>query len=569
MNRSRWTVLVVAGGLLALGGARLAAEGEEPSPLATAAPKEARALHFVTSGACADCHGASTGSTALKDEDGRWVGPWDLWRSSMMANSARDPLYRAVVSAESAATPARSAEIEARCLACHAPLATVELERRGEFTPGLATLRGNGLRAQLALDGVACTACHQIEPDNLGTTESFNGGYAFTQERQLYGPHEGLLTEPMQEAVEFTPVHGAHVMRSELCGTCHTQLNESYLADGKSTGTLYPEQATFLEWRNSSFAKEGAQRTCQACHVPAASGDGKALSGFVARGPDGKDHTGVGEREPLGRHLFVGGNTLVPAILRDNPDLIPTGASPEAFDATIAAARETLRRSARVQVGELELASNTLKVPVRLDNLTGHKLPTGHPTRRMWLHVRVVDGDGRRVFDSGAHDQQGRIVDGAGRALPSELVGGPVQHHLRLVEREDQVQIYEAIAHDPAKKPTYLLTRATGHLKDNRLLPAGWTTQGPDPYQTIPKGVGGDPYYVGGSHTLVYKVPVGDRPGPFAVQVKLLFQTLGARYAAELFEHQTPEMKAFRELYQAADRTPVTLAEAAARLESR
>ena len=45
-----------------------------------------------------------------------------------------------------------------------------------------------------------------------------------------------------------------------------------------------------------------------------------------------------------------------------------------------------------------------------MENLTGHKFPTGHPYRRAWLHVRVIDREGTTLFESGAVDDEGRIV---------------------------------------------------------------------------------------------------------------------------------------------------------------
>lgn len=65
---------------------------------------------FATSLICADCHSNSSDASAMRDERDNWIAPFDLWSSSMMANAARDPLWRAAVSAEVAATPSRAAE---------------------------------------------------------------------------------------------------------------------------------------------------------------------------------------------------------------------------------------------------------------------------------------------------------------------------------------------------------------------------------------------------------------------------------------------------------------------------
>ena len=75
----------------------------------------------------------------MRDETGESVAPFDLWRASMMANSARDPIWRAMVSTEVAATPSRKAEIGAKCTRCHAPMASVE-KSHAENTLALAEL---------------------------------------------------------------------------------------------------------------------------------------------------------------------------------------------------------------------------------------------------------------------------------------------------------------------------------------------------------------------------------------------------------------------------------------------
>lgn len=59
---------------------------------------------------------------AMRDDKNRNVAPFDLWSGSMMANSAVDPYWKAVVSAEVAATPSQKPHIEEVCSCCHAPM---------------------------------------------------------------------------------------------------------------------------------------------------------------------------------------------------------------------------------------------------------------------------------------------------------------------------------------------------------------------------------------------------------------------------------------------------------------
>ena len=51
--------------------------------------------YFTTAGRCAGCHGRDLQGIASIDAQGRDVNVVDDWRSTMMANSVRDPFFRA------------------------------------------------------------------------------------------------------------------------------------------------------------------------------------------------------------------------------------------------------------------------------------------------------------------------------------------------------------------------------------------------------------------------------------------------------------------------------------------
>lgn len=539
-------------------GEALAADPERLAPLAK--PKDVDSEAFSTSGTCALCHSGSAEASAMKDAKGRSVAPYDLWQSTMMANSSRDPLWRAVVSAEVAATPKAKAAIEQRCMRCHAPLASAEARHFG-VEIGLDLLYGDSAESQLGLDGVSCAMCHTIDPKNLGRPESFSGHYVNNRKRVIYGPHADPAPGPMRMHVRMTPQQSDHVRKSTLCATCHTLYTDTLNAEGEATGHRLPEQTPYLEWQNSAFGQRGVE--CQSCHVPTSDAEGKPIETRIAHAPFGGDFSFLEPRKPFGRHVFVGANTLVPAILRDHADELNPRASEEAFDATIAAAREQLtQRSARLKLSRLERKGGVLRASVALQSFVGHKFPSGHPSRRAWLQLVVSDASGRVLFASGAHDEAGRLVAG-GEVLPADRAGGPFHPHRQRIRRPDEVAVFESVMGDPAGAPAYLLLRGARYLKDNRLLPRGWSSDHPTVKDTAPVGVAKDPDFGAAGDTVHYEVSLPEGvSGPLSVRARLLYQVLGARYADELFRYDTPEVRAFRRYWEQADRRPVVVAEA-------
>jgi hypothetical protein len=564
---------------------------------------------FTTSAVCAACHSNHPAARAMRDRAGREVGPFDLWHASMMGSSARDPLWLAVVSAEIDAVPSRAAAIEAKCVRCHTPMAAFLVESpllaadaglQGGTTPGLwlldpdeADAHGVELQA-LALDGVSCAFCHAIDEPGLGERFSFSGHPTLAAEDVLFGPHADPFAAPMVAWTGLTPAAADHVRSSALCATCHTLHTNAFAPDGALTGDTLPEQTPYLEWRLSAFSDEGGPRdgvagagadrpdgapsgdgpsaasedglpapaSCADCHLPTGAREGAPTETALARRPPGPDFPALEDRTPYGHHAFVGGNTLLPAIFRDHRARLAPTITEAAFEATLAATRDQLaRRTARLLAATPRLAAGQVAGEVVISSLVGHKLPTGYPARRAWLRIRVRDASGAVLIASGEHDPDGAILDGRGRVAPFERVGGPVEPHRSHIASADEVLIYEPVLHDAAGLPTWRLTLAAGYLKDNRLLPAGWDVGHPDAAEVAPVGVA-DPDFTGGRDRVTYALAIPDGARPVEVEVCLLFQPLGTRFAAELLAHATPEVEAFRALWEGADRRPEVLASA-------
>ena len=149
-------------------------------------------------------------------------------------------------------------------------------------------------------DSVSCSLCHQIQPTNLGTAESFSGGYDIDTSteppnRVMFGPYKNPFGRPMQMHTGYLPAFGEHTNSAAFCGSCHNLITPYVDAAGKIAGE-FPEQMPYTEWQNSAFGKGIA---CQACHMPQAAG-GVVISPMPARsGPAWPSSTSVRGGQPF------------------------------------------------------------------------------------------------------------------------------------------------------------------------------------------------------------------------------------------------------------------------------
>ena len=505
---------------------------------------------FVSASVCSSCHsrlyppGVEPDWRGLTMHDGgtsagidsRSVAPFALWSASMMAHSAVDPYWQAKVRYETAQTPAAAALIENACLSCHAPMQQYEARASGG-------LRFDALD-DLGLEGVSCTACHQIAPDNLGKPESFTAGFKINTRDEIYGPHQRPFPMPMRMHTGRTPTYASHMTESALCGTCHTVITPTLDANGNKTGEFL-EQATYLEWTASAYPKSG--KSCQTCHMPQLD-----APQFIAHTPHGGFFGPTRPREPFGQHTFSGVNVQMLSILADLlPDkrTILTNAAERA--------RETLDDGLTLRLDAARDGS-TLEAQVRLVNSAGHKYPSGFPSRRLWLHLTVRDAAGRVVFDSGGWNPE------TGEIRSLEARPGAVEPHHARITAPEQTQIYELEMADPAGQRTVSLMRAGLPLKDNRLLPLGFVDL--EDYALAPVGVRSDPDFRPGADTVVYAIPVNPSAGPWRVEVEALFQSVKPAHTQVFDGRRSQEERAFLGVLSRERRAPSVVETATAQI---
>ena len=371
----------------------------------------------LSAGICSTCHAGYSVNA-----------PHDSWRTSLMAQSMRDPIFHAALAiAEQDAVA--SGDL---CIRCHSPSGWVD--GRSEPTDGSA-LFGNDY------EGVTCSICHRmvdpvyedmvspsedqaiLNPANLGgmiPTNPHSGTYVLDPLDRRRGPYD--LTGFVFHAWLESPFH----QESLMCGTCHDVSNPVFDRVGGSTPAvtdtyvpnaldtahptqdkydMFPVERTYSEWSQSAFAAGPVEMggrfggnitavsSCQDCHMPDVTDQGCGLNPPV--------------RSDMAPHYFAGANSWVlESILNLDQSHLLYGPAEESLlsqqevDDAIARNIDMLGRAA-----DLEGWREDDQLMVRVTNQTGHKLPTGYPEgRRMWLHVELFDEFDQLIDEFGHYD---------------------------------------------------------------------------------------------------------------------------------------------------------------------
>ncbi|MEM7351360.1 MAG: hypothetical protein AAF657_11175 [Acidobacteriota bacterium] len=468
---------------------------------------------------CEFCHG--------NFDDDNNIEPWPTWAGSMMANSARDPLFWAALDVANNDVPG----IGDFCLRCHTPDAWLA----GRSEPPGGSVDGCGLLGNLDepdndFDGVSCHMCHRMmvnENPPPGEQEVYFENAEFWIDDEdcttpgsgpcRRGPYDydagGGAPPPHQWA--FSEYHKS----SDICGNCHNITSPIHTLideNGDDTGLPYPIERTFKEWQQSDYADGGASaQSCQDCHMPQAIEEDVFACAFLEN-----DRTG-----DLGVHQFAGGNTWIPAVLRDE---YPALDRAEEFDATIAWANEMLQnRSATLEVTSPDALApgQDLGVSVKVTNLSGHKLPTGYTEgRRMWIHVVARDGQGDVIWESGAYDDATGDLTKDEQAKVYEVKPG-IWNELGTGECDTT---------DAMGRPEFHFVLNNCYASDNRIPPLGFTGGGD--IETMPVAYT-YPETSPGSGVLVnfdvtdYLIPIPAQTAfPIAVEATLRYQTASKDY---------------------------------------
>jgi hypothetical protein len=216
--------------------------------------------------------------------------------------------------------------------------------------------------------------------------------------------------------------------------------------------------------------------------------------------------------------------------------------------------------AARLNIPGVQVSSNRLIADVSIRNLAGHKLPTAYPSRRVWIHFVVRNGEGETIFESGAFQQNGSI-----RGNDNDTDAARYEPHYNEIDSPDKVQVYESIMADAAGHVTTGLLTGVRYIKDNRMLPMGFDKTKAESDIAVQGAALEDGTFTAGGDRVRYAVKIKPGSGPYTVQVELWYQPIAYRWAQNLRLRKAAETDRFVSYFESmADASAVVMARVSA-----
>ncbi len=466
---------------------------------------------IIAGSACNLCH------------SGFFNSPVDLWKTSIMAQAGRDPLFHACL----AIANQDASESGDLCLRCHTPGAWLA----GNSTP----TDGSNLSGINDFDGVTCNLCHRmVDPEfvsgqspaiDLGILNSLdeipahpqNGQYVIDPADNRRGPYNLGSGFQFHPAIQ-SPFHSS----SRLCRTCHDVSNPAYQRVGDSyvmneldephdthdPAEEFPIERTYGEWSQSLFGQGPVNMdgrfggnnpevsSCQDCHMPRINTIGCNM-GYPSR-PD------------LARHYFMGTQTwILDAIHALDTSYLLWDTPAYMVPSQIEAAKA--RNIAMLQdASDLEVTIESGQIKVRVINMSGHKLPTGYPEgRRMWIEVHFRSAFGMTLAHHGEYNFSTAVLESSTTTV-FEAKHGLDDHSAELSGLQEG--------------PSFHFALNNKIYKDNRIPPMGFTNAGFASVQAEPVGI----VYEDGQHwhDSYYDIPNDS----VLLDVRVWYQTASKEY---------------------------------------
>lgn len=473
-------------------------------------PEEA-GIEFAKVKQCRMCHSETDNGNA---------DPYFSWQGGMMAQAAKDPVFRAALAISEQDIPG----VGEFCFRCHTPRGWLE----GRSTPS----DGSGLNHE-DMYGVSCDVCHRlIDPmsdESKDLIEHAPPGYG---NAMMVADPDNVVRGPYADtkgAMPHKTMKSDFHASGDLCGTCHDISNPVFAKDVKTQPpyAFGHIERTYSEWALSDFAKQGKEGSCQSCHYPKVEGGGQA-SKF---GSQHRDHFVI--------HGPVGGSTWVQQAtweMWDGKDM-----DNRAFRAAKKSAQELLKTAATVDITfpEKKVAS------LRITNLTGHKLPSGYPEgRRMWVNVKFLNAAGDIVKELGKYGTKNDTLSEKTVAVSTLLDPDSTTVYECLPGISEETA--EKFNKKPGKSFHFVLNDMI--TKDNRIPPKGFSNAAFKEHLSQPVQA----TYADGQHwdDLKYQIPQGCSK----IVVNLMYQSVSWEYIKFLAEENTTNDWGKR-LYQTWEKT--------------
>jgi cytochrome c554/c'-like protein len=219
--------------------------------------------------------------------------------------------------------------------------------------PTVRVTRDYSLTQFITKEGVTCDFCHTIKGVNLNKEEPFEFDQGFVKR----GPFESDMEIGHKSL--YSEIH----LKAEFCAGCHEVVNENG----------FHVMSTYSEWKMGPYAEKGIQ--CQNCHMPEEFGT-PIVNPEIAQ----TQHT-------VTAHKFLGGHSQI----------------------------NITKAATLSQV--LDKAEDSLSVVVYITNSeAGHAIPTGIPSRRIILTVKLLDPKGEVVGEKEVVYRR-VLVDGEGKEI--------------------------------------------------------------------------------------------------------------------------------------------------------
>lgn len=286
------------------------------------------------------------------------------WEASFHAHAFNDELFFSMWESEKEDRPITGVNY---CVQCHAPAAFVS----GYDLDGIDFTNVETLPSSIH-EGVSCDICHTMvdkspsvhTQDHVAAVAKY---YLNPGENIKFGSNQSPDSNSFHQS-EYLPLFNS----SSSCLPCHNQSIRGM-----------PLEMTFSEWDDHAGLSM-AGPSCQKCHMPKES---NGHSSHYFAGVDALFYNGVDESSPQYQQIK--------AILEETVDISFSRVNTQ--DGSL---------------DSIKVLNDTLYIPITVNNLAGHRFPSGTAfAREGWLELLVFNSQGDTIYSKGVIENSTELLD--------------------------------------------------------------------------------------------------------------------------------------------------------------